>query len=95
MSIFSQLLCITHKKGNINKYDKFKSENKFCIILKIYQKACLTEVKGSTVPRASLGNLKKKILLPLPRIKSPLPSAPAYSLITIMTTLLHKQQYMC
>jgi hypothetical protein len=86
--------CATHIKGNINEYEKFKSENKFCIILKIYQKSCLTEVRGTTVPRDSLGNLKK-ILLPLPRIKSPLLSAPAYSLITIMTTLLQKQQYIC
>jgi len=76
----------------MNEYDTFKSENKFRTILKFYQKACLTEVRGSTVPSASLGNLKK-ILLPLPRIKSPLLSAPAYSLITIMSTLLHKQQY--
>jgi hypothetical protein len=35
----------------INEYDTLKSENKFCTTLKIYQKACLTEVGGCTDPR--------------------------------------------
>lgn len=55
MYVFSQLP-LTH----INEYNKFKSEKKNLFTLKIYQKACLMEVRGCTDPRASLGNLKKR-----------------------------------
>jgi len=50
-----------------------------------FTKKSVWQKQEDPVPRTSLGNLKK-ILLPLPRIKSPLLSAPAYTLITIMTT---------
>lgn len=62
MPVFSQLL-YKHIKGNANKYDKFKSKNKFCIILKIYQKVCLTEARGSS-PQNQPGEFEEDPLAP-------------------------------
>jgi hypothetical protein len=83
MSVFSQLLCNRHKE-NKNEYDKFKSENKFCIILKINQKACLTEIRGLVGPRASVENLEKR------KTSCPCQESNHNSSVIQLATLLHK-----